>query len=214
MSASGGQLHAHSRLKVRQKPIFQQLSLSHSCKKNFFRQNPLMQKPPPLPSATKKPKAPSVKALSDLREIVAPDMPGAASAEIDEILAARDPTHIGFPAMLPVELALKLDKPGAICAAYGVTKEMFAGLLANAAFVKAYRDAVELVKLEGMSFKLKARMQAEELLKTSYMMVKNGNTSDAVRADLIKSTVRWAGWDAKAAEAGAGSSFAIQINLG
>lgn len=130
------------------------------------------------------------------------------------VLEARDPTKIGFPAMLPVELALKLDKPSVVCGAYGIDKDGLTALMANPSFVKAYADAVEMLKIDGMSFKAKAKMQAEELLKTSYKMVTNPATADSVRADLIKSTVRWAGWDAKAAEVGQGASFAIQINLG
>lgn len=142
------------------------------------------------------------------------DMEAAADENIDAlVLAARDPSKLGFPAMLPVELALKIDTPSVVCAAYGIDKDGLQALLHNAVFVKAYQDAVEMLKIEGMSFKLKARMQAEDLLATSYTMVKNVNTSDAVRADLIKSTVRWAGWDAKAADANAGPAFNIQINL-
>jgi hypothetical protein len=80
--------------------------------------------------------------------------------------------------------------------------------------VKAYQEAVEALKVDGMSFKMKARMQAEGFLSTSFAMVTNPATSDAVRADLIKNTVRWAGYDAKAAEVGQGNTFAIQINLG
>lgn len=142
------------------------------------------------------------------------DMAASSDPGIDALVAAaRDPSKLGFPAMLPVELALKIDTPAVVCAAYGIDKDGLQTLLRNAVFVKAYQDAVEMLKIEGMSFKLKARMQAEDLLATSYTMVKNANTSDAVRADLIKSTVRWAGWDAKAADANAGSQFAIQINL-
>ena len=76
------------------------------------------------------------------------------------------------------------------------------------------QEAVEQLKVDGMSFKMKARMQAEGFLATSFAMVTNPATSDAVRADLIKNTVRWAGYDAKAADVGQGNSFNIQINLG
>ena len=60
---------------------------------------------------------------------------------------------------------------------------------------------VEMLKVEGMTFKVKARMQAEDYLGTAFAMVKNPNISDSVRADLIKNTVRWAGYDKKADEA-------------
>jgi hypothetical protein len=125
----------------------------------------------------------------------------------------RNPAELGFPPMLPVELALQIDTPRNICAAYGITRDQFALIVAHPVFQKAYAEALEQLKVDGMAFKLKARMQAEFYLGTSYTMVTNPATSDAVRADLIKNTVRWAGLDTKAAEGGPNANFSIQINL-
>jgi hypothetical protein len=114
-----------------------------------------------------------------------------------------------------MDLALGTDSVRAICDFYGLDKDAFAGIIANPVFVKAYQEAVEGLKVDGASFKTKAKMQAEHYLRTAFKMIENPNTSDAVRADLIKSTVRWAGLDTKAVDAGAaGGSFNIQINLG
>jgi hypothetical protein len=65
-----------------------------------------------------------------------------------------------------------------------------------------------------MSFKLKARLQAEELLKTSWRLIHEPTTGAAVRADLIKATMRWAGYEQKEAAGTASSNLNIQINLG
>lgn len=126
----------------------------------------------------------------------------------------RNPAELGFPPMLPVELALQIDTPQNICAVYGISRDQFALIVKHPVFQKAYAEAVEQLKVDGMAFKMKARMQAEHYLGTSFLMVTNPSTSDAVRADLIKNTVRWAGLDTKAAEVGQGSNFNIQINLG
>lgn len=126
----------------------------------------------------------------------------------------RNPAELGFPPMLPIELALKIASPQQICSHYEIDKKQFAAIIAHPVFIKAYQEAVEALKVDGMSFKMKARMQAEGFLATSFAMVTNPTTSDAVRADLIKNTVRWAGYDAKAADVGQGSNFNIQINLG
>lgn len=129
--------------------------------------------------------------------------------------AALNPLDSAFPPMLPVELAMKVDTPKAICEAYHITREQFAGYITHPVFIKAYQEAIEMLKVDGMSFKTKSKMLAEDYLTTAHNMVKNPNTSDAVRADLIKNTVRWAGYDAKAVDTAAGgSSFNIQINLG
>jgi hypothetical protein len=44
-----------------------------------------------------------------------------------------------------------------------------------------------------MTFRLKARAQAEELLTTSWTLIHSNDVSAAVKADLIKSTVKWGG---------------------
>jgi hypothetical protein len=131
-----------------------------------------------------------------------------------------DPSTMFFPPMLPVELAMRavgtLDATvQQICEAHQVTRQQLGTLVVHPVFVKAYQEAIEMLKVEGMSFKTKAKMQAEDYLGTAFAMVKNPNVTDAVRADLIKNTVRWAGLDAKAVDVGAGgNNFSIQINLG
>lgn len=131
-----------------------------------------------------------------------------------------DPSTMFFPPMLPVELAMRavgtLDLTvQQICEAHQVTHQQIARLATHPVFIKAYQEAMEMLKVEGMSFKAKARMQAEDYLGTAFAMVKNPNISDAVRADLLKATVRWAGYEAKAVDVGnGGNAFNIQINLG
>jgi hypothetical protein len=72
------------------------------------------------------------------------------------------------------------------------------------------------VREKGMTFKLKARAQAEELLTTSWLLIHDPAVSPAVKADLIKSTVKWAGLEPKdsvQADMG-GGGVRIMINLG
>lgn len=143
-----------------------------------------------------------------------PQAPPQAVTDLGHPFEVRDPSELGFPPMLPMELALRIDTPQRICAHYGISRPQFEQIIAHPVFVKRYQEAIEQLKVDGMSFKVKARMQAEDFLATSFAMVKNPATSDAVRADLIKNTVRWAGYDAKAVESGQSNAFNIQINLG
>lgn len=79
--------------------------------------------------------------------------------------------------------------------------------------VEIYRDEI---RENGITFKLKARAQAEELLTTSWHLIHDHGVSPAVKADLIKSTVKWAGLEPKdnpLADAG-GGGVRITINLG
>ena len=75
----------------------------------------------------------------------------------------------------------------------------------------------EEVREKGMTFRLKAKAQAEELLTTSWTLIHSGDVSAAVKADLIKSTVKWAGLEISTKEAGVGEGsvggVTIQINL-
>lgn len=79
--------------------------------------------------------------------------------------------------------------------------------------VESYRDEV---REKGLTFRLKARAQAEELLTTSYMLIHDPAVSPAVKADLIKSTVKWAGLEPKNNEDQNASvgGVKIMINLG
>jgi hypothetical protein len=78
--------------------------------------------------------------------------------------------------------------------------------------VESYRDEV---REKGMTFKLKARAQAEELLTTSWTLIHSPDVSPAVKADLIKSTVKWGGLEPKneVTTEGSGGGVRITINL-
>jgi hypothetical protein len=78
--------------------------------------------------------------------------------------------------------------------------------------IKGYREEI---KTKGMTFKLKARAQAEELLTTSWLLIHDPSVAPSVKADLIKSTVKWAGLEPKSEpEINTGNGVSITINLG
>lgn len=128
----------------------------------------------------------------------------------------KNPAEIGYSPMLPVELALRTAKPAVLKEEYGYTDEEWDALRFNPMFLADLKAATEMVKKEGMSFKLKARMQAEELLKTSWRLIHQTETPASVKGDLIKATMRWAGLDGdpKGSAAVAANGLNIQINLG
>ena len=124
-----------------------------------------------------------------------------------------DPALMGYPAMLPMELAMGTDTPDNIFAGYGLTQDEALKLLADPNFTKALASATEQLKEEGMSFKVKAKLQAEELLKKSWLLIHDPTTPHSVRADLIKSTVRWAGLEPKPNQTAGDGMTALQINI-
>jgi hypothetical protein len=76
--------------------------------------------------------------------------------------------------------------------------------------------ACELVKQEGMSFKLKARLQSEALLETSWRLIHapHSEVPAMVKSRLMEATWRMAGFDSKDVNTPGGSAgLAIQINF-
>jgi hypothetical protein len=124
-----------------------------------------------------------------------------------------DPSTLGFPPTLPIELALGEIPRTQILVEYGYTPETWDVLRVNPAFVKALRDAVDILSKEGMAFKVKARMQSEALLETSWQLIHNGDTPSAVKADLIKHTHRVAGFVPREGADGIAGATNLQINI-
>lgn len=126
----------------------------------------------------------------------------------------RDPSDISYPVSLPIELALNEHPAGDICRSYGMSVDDLTRLMEDPVFSAALKNARNMLKKEGVSFKLKAKMQAEELLKTSWGIIHDPRSPHSVRADLIKSTVKWAGYDvSENTSVHTGSGFAININF-
>ena len=133
-------------------------------------------------------------------------------------LRPDDPAEIGYPPTLPIEIALKTAPLKTICEAYGLTQEDWERLRHDPVFIADLRAAVEEVKKDGVSFKMKARLQSEELLKTSWQLIhsRNDDVPPSVKADLIKFTIRAAGLDGskdQASSAVANTALQININL-
>jgi hypothetical protein len=130
---------------------------------------------------------------------------------------ARDPSTIGlYPATLPIEVALHETPLADLKTEYGFSDEEWAALPHNPQFVSDLKAAKDMLKREGMSFRAKARLQADELLKRSWILIHSSTemVPPAVQADLIKATMRWAGYDNKEVAAGGQvNGFNIQINL-
>jgi hypothetical protein len=134
------------------------------------------------------------------------------------LLNPDNPADLGYPPTLPIEVAMKTASIQDICNAYGLTREDWDTLRADPVFVADVAQAIELLKKEGMSFKMKARLQSEELLKTSWKLIHApaDEVPPSVKADLIKFTIRAAGLeaDARASSVGNQNNLQININLG
>lgn len=107
-----------------------------------------------------------------------------------------DPANFGWPPTLALELAMRVDTTPNICRAYGIERERWKEIAANPVFIAELAGAVEALRQDGMAFKARAGLQALELLKASWALIHAPATPPNVKADLIKSTVDWAGLNA------------------
>jgi len=98
---------------------------------------------------------------------------------------------------LAYELALNLAPPEEVFGRYGLDRDQAVALLSTPGFAKLLDRVTKDVEQNGLSFKAKARAQAEELLTESFSIATDPLQSGAVRADLIKWTARVAGYEPK-----------------
>ena len=98
---------------------------------------------------------------------------------------------------------------------HSMTQEQLSEIVRDSQFrrkVDSYRDDI---RDNGVTFRNKARVMGEELLSTIWQMIHDDSTSAPVRADLIKSIVKWADLEPKREfeGVGAGNGVAVVINF-
>ena len=121
---------------------------------------------------------------------------------------------------LAFDIALRLEGSGEdiveIMARHRIVTTDLVAFNGDPVFLKKVEHYRDEVREKGITFRLKARAQAEELLTTSWVLIHDPAVSPAVKADLIKSTVKWGGLEPKTTEVdnNANGGVRITINLG
>ena len=128
--------------------------------------------------------------------------------------------HTKWSNRLAFDIALLLEKSGEtldeVLERHTITASEMLVFNADPIFRMKVDDYREEVREKGITFRLKARAQAEELLTTSWQLIHSPEVSPAVKADLIKSTVKWGNLEPKnnVAEVDTSGGVKITINLG
>lgn len=127
--------------------------------------------------------------------------------------------HTKWTNRLAFDVALMLENSGEslgdVMARHSISSNDILKFKSDPVFLKKVNEYRDDVRDKGMTFRLKARAQAEELLTTSWLLIHDPMVSPSVKADLIKSTVKWGGLEPRpetAVESSGGVS--ITINLG
>lgn len=125
-------------------------------------------------------------------------------ARMEELALALARNRAG--AKLPVEDVLKAE---------GYSRDEFLRFADDTVFQNRVRQLTAEMEKNGVSFQLKARLQAEELIKRQWVIVHDPETPPAVAIKAIENTVRWAGLDAPVQQnSQSGPGFSITINMG
>ena len=119
-----------------------------------------------------------------------------------------------------LELALYLEGSGDTVADIlqrnQLVPEQLNTLLVNPIFRAELTKQREEIREKGLTFRVKARTMAEELLKTTWDLTQDTSSSAAVRADLIKAVVEWGDLKPRNKDGASPDSggVRIMINLG
>lgn len=114
-----------------------------------------------------------------------------------------------------VELAMGMEAPLPVLARYGYTPEQAGTLLSNEFIQRQIEAKRAELKSQGIVFKTKALMAAEDILEDVYVEAKAQDTPLPQKLDALKFFAKAAGVDQVAqTSGGAGGGFNITINLG
>lgn len=138
---------------------------------------------------------------------------------MSSLLPPRLPPQSPWSDRLAFDVALLLEGSGErledVLVEHGISASQMVVFNRDPQFLRQVGNYRTEITEKGMTFRLKARTQAEMLLTTSWSLIHDTAVSAAVKADLIKSTVKWAGLDAQPEGGGGlGTGVRITINLG
>ena len=101
-------------------------------------------------------------------------------------------SKITWPARLPFDVAMG-ESDEKLCVIYGITKEQLNDIMFVDAFRRAVADHKREIAENGITFRKKAKIQAEEYLVDMHDLISDVETPPSVKLNAIQSIVRWAG---------------------
>lgn len=145
-----------------------------------------------------------LKTVSDLRE-----------ESRTEGYVRRSASELSFDPKLAFELALEMSDARQTFAKYGVSEDAAVELCQFEPFKQKLREYRDEILKSGISFRLKAKLQAEDLLRMSYLLATDAEVPAAVRADMIKWTAKMADLEpaTKDGKNGGGGAMPFQLNI-
>lgn len=139
------------------------------------------------------------------------------SLEEAEFYPVSTGTHgpISWSPKMAFDLAMGDEDPNDVMGRYDLSLAEYQRILSHPAFRMEVNGHMKDVREKGVTFKAKARIQAEEYLRVVDDMITDPEVGNTTKLDAIKSVVKWAELDSAPAAAGGPTApqFNIQINL-
>jgi len=132
---------------------------------------------------------------------------------LGESYEPQSAADLTFNPLIAYEIAVGVASPSVVFQKYGHSIEEAQVLIGLPAFIATIKKYKEELTRDGVTFRMRAKMQAEDLLTHSYTMAADPETPPAVRADLIKWTAKVAGPEPDSKEKGAGAGAGFSLNI-
>lgn len=138
---------------------------------------------------------------------------------MNELVAIPAPFSTRWTDRFALDFAMSLegsgDKPAVLLEEHGYTADDLALFAKDPLFMQRVNAYQVDLREKGLTFKLKAQVQAEMLLENSWDLVNDRDVSPAVKADLIKWTAKMAGFEPVQGKGdNNGNAVQIVINMG
>jgi len=137
----------------------------------------------------------------------------ASSVTVDTSFQPKIPSAASFDARLIFEIALGFESPKEIYSRYNITDAQWWAVSKQPAFKRAVIEKQNEIAEEGVSYRLKARTQAEAYLKDVHILIKHPMTSPSVKLEAIKYITKVSDLEPKPNKDDTGTTFNLQINL-
>lgn len=126
----------------------------------------------------------------------------------------REPApKVTWPPRLAFDLALGLDSEEIILDRHMITAEQWEILKSNPLFLREVIERKKDLTDQGVTFRAKAKIQAEEYLLTIDALINDTTVDPKVRLEAIRSMVKWAGLEPKEDKEKATLNNAVQVNI-
>lgn len=126
---------------------------------------------------------------------------------------ALSPMQQSWPPRLPFELALGLDTEEDVLDRHMITPAQWAALKANPLFIREVVESKHALADKGVTFRSKAKVQAEEYLLQLDAMIHDATIDPKVKLEAIRSVVKWAGLEPKEEKEQGGAQNLVQVNI-